>query len=69
MEFLAEWRRRRGWTQAELARRVGIDSTAVSRYENLRSWPRKKSLERMAAALDISVAQLLTGPRCSYANT
>ena len=34
---LAQWRKGRGWTQAELARRLGVTQPAVSTFERARN--------------------------------
>lgn len=31
--YLKEWREKRGWSQAELAQRIGCDATKISRCE------------------------------------
>lgn len=53
----------RGWTQAELARRMGLSSAfgqvQVSHWENDRKAPSAKNLIRLADALEVSVDYLL----------
>ena len=52
-------RRRRGWTQVELAHVAGVANTSVSRYE--RGWAKPYPAEaiRLARALGITVNGLL----------
>lgn len=53
-------RKKRGWSQTDLAHRMGISTSFVSRFEN----PRYKSLtlstlRRIAAALDVKLEVFL----------
>jgi transcriptional regulator with XRE-family HTH domain len=48
----------RGWSQDDLAERVGITKSSLSRMENDNQWPRPETLESLAAALNIKVYQL-----------
>ncbi len=48
----------RGWSQDELADRIGITKSSLSRMENDNQWPRPDTLEALAAALEIKVYQL-----------
>ena len=52
-------RKRLGWTQEELAARVGVSKGAVSKWENGQSYPDLPLLPRLAALFGISVDQLL----------
>jgi transcriptional regulator with XRE-family HTH domain len=52
-------RQARGWTQAELAERVGIAAEVCGRLERGRVLPRADTLVRLAAALDVSTDTLL----------
>lgn len=52
-------RKRLGWTQEELAARVGVSKGAVSKWENGQSYPDLPLLPRLAALFRISVDQLL----------
>jgi transcriptional regulator with XRE-family HTH domain len=45
--LIRETRRLRGWTQAELAARLGIAQSAVARLESGRASPRVASLARI----------------------
>lgn len=59
-EKVREAREMRGWTQAELAERLGIDHTGVSHLEAGRTDnPTLKRIRRLADALDVTVKWLL----------
>ena len=56
------FRQYRGMTQADLARKAGTDAVYVSQIERMR---RRGSLDlnrRLAAALDVDVDDLVSGP-------
>jgi len=44
-------RERKGWTQTELAREVGVADAQISRWETGRTMPRHEALEALAKAL------------------
>ena len=48
---IAAWREYRGWTQKELARRLGVTQAAVARLEKPGSNPRRSTLQKLAKAL------------------
>ncbi len=56
---LREARRARGWTQADLAERVGIAAEVCGRLERGRVLPRADTLVRLAVALGVSSDALL----------
>jgi transcriptional regulator with XRE-family HTH domain len=58
---IADLRRDRGWSQKELARRVGMKPTQISKYERGIYEPRVDVVIRLAAALEVSTDLLLTG--------
>lgn len=53
----------RGMTQQALADKVHVTATAISKWENAHCLPDISALEEIAAALDISLAELITGER------
>ncbi|MGH9412415.1 MAG: helix-turn-helix domain-containing protein [Terriglobales bacterium] len=53
------WRQRRGLSQRQLAERMRVPRTYVSKIENDKATPTITSLERMATAMETSVARLL----------
>ena len=50
-----ELRERRGWSQAQLAKAFGMTQSAVARFEAGGTVPTLPVLERLAAALDVSL--------------
>ena len=58
-------REKRGWSQAELARRIGVSQPMVNIYEHGKNKPKMQTLEKMAAAFGVSVPELLTGEKQS----
>ena len=53
MMLLKTERQRRGWSQAELARRAQMNPTTVSLIESRRLEPYPKQLEKLADALGL----------------
>ena len=51
-------REERGWTQAELSRRTGIDTKSISRYENGQSFPSAELIDKIALAFGVKVSAL-----------
>jgi transcriptional regulator with XRE-family HTH domain len=62
---LANIRKSRGWTQAALAERLGMEPESISRFERGATLPSLTTLEQIAAFLDSSIADLLA----EYPNT
>lgn len=58
-ERLKALRTEAGWSQAELAEKVGSDARQVSRYENSKVAPGLDAVIRIAHAFNISVDYLL----------
>ena len=58
-ERIRQLRKEAGWSQAELAERVGTDSQRISRYENGRITPSLDAIVRIAEALNVSIDHLL----------
>jgi len=52
-------RQRHGMSQRQLALRMGVPRTYVSKIENEKATPTLSSLERLAGALEVSVYELL----------
>jgi len=59
---LAALRQERGWTQAQLAEKLGVSVKAVTYYEREVSSPTTRTLARVAQALGIDAAALLDAP-------
>jgi len=54
-------RLRNGLSQRQLATRMSVPRTYVSKIENEKATPTLSSLERLARALEVSVPELLSG--------
>lgn len=54
-------RRRQGWSQAELAGRLGVSPSAVGMYEQGRREPSLAGAVELSRAFGVSVDYLLTG--------
>ncbi|HMF91644.1 MAG TPA: helix-turn-helix transcriptional regulator [Candidatus Angelobacter sp.] len=55
------FRQKSGFSQRQLALRMAVPRTYVSKIENEKAVPTLSSLERLATALEVSVADLLRG--------
>ena len=60
MRQLRAWRLRQFLTQKQLAERVGVPYQTIQRWESGQSFPRPGHLQRLCAALDVTVDELLT---------
>ena len=61
--FIAAERRAKGWTQKRLAEELQLTDKAVSRWETGKGLPDVSLLLPLAAALGVSVGELLAGER------
>ena len=61
--FIAAMRRERNMTQAELAAVLHVTDKAVSKWERGAGLPDINLIEPLAAALDVSVLELMQGRR------
>jgi ribosome-binding protein aMBF1 (putative translation factor) len=52
------WREHLGFTQQEVAEKMGITQAALSQIETKNSKPRKTTLEKLAKVLGLTAAQL-----------
>lgn len=52
------YRKKRGYTQAELSRKSGINEVQIRRYELNNATPRINQLRKIANALDINIYEL-----------
>lgn len=64
-KFILEIRKQNGWTQKELAEKVGVSDKTISKWECGNSIPDITYLEALCNSLDISVNELLSGERLS----
>lgn len=58
-ERIKQLRTEAGWSQGELADKVGTDARQISRYENGRITPSLDALARIADTLDVSLDHLV----------
>ena len=58
---IRQLRLRQGLSQRQLATRMAVPRTYVSKIENEKATPTLSSLERLARALEVSVPELLSG--------
>jgi transcriptional regulator with XRE-family HTH domain len=58
-ENLRRLRKERGLSQEELGARASIQMADISRYESASRDPRITTVARLAAALDVPIAELL----------
>jgi transcriptional regulator with XRE-family HTH domain len=58
-ERIQHLRKRRGWTQAQLADRAGLSRGYLARLETARQDPTLTTLEALAKALRVKVSRLL----------
>lgn len=59
MTELKKRRKALGLNQTQLAERAGVCQTAISQYEKGECFPRRGILEKLAAALNCSIHDLL----------
>jgi transcriptional regulator with XRE-family HTH domain len=59
---LAQLRKNRGWTQADLAEAVEISLPQIQRYESGKSQPTLDAIKRISVALGVSSDQLIFDP-------
>lgn len=59
-DTIRKLRERKGCTQRELASRLGVTDKAVSKWETGKGLPDITLVEPLSAALDVSVAELLS---------
>lgn len=62
-KFIADCRKERGLTQAQLAEKVGVSDRAVSKWETGRSMPDAAIMLEVCEAIGINVNELLNGER------
>jgi len=59
---IRDLRHERGWSQAELALRIGVHAESISRWELGKETPHLGSLARIALAIDVDdLGELLAG--------
>lgn len=55
--MLSEWRSRQGLTQAELAEKVGVDQSYLSRLERGQRRPSARLFARLCKVLNVSLEE------------
>lgn len=63
-ERIKYWRKKRGFTQADLARKLEISPVNISQIENGSRSPTISTLELIASALEVELSDLIRDP-CS----
>lgn len=58
-ERLKQLRRELGWSQTDLAAKIGADAGQISRYENGHMTPSAEAVAKLAEVLDVSADYLL----------
>ena len=61
--FIAETRKARGMTQAQLGARLYVTDKTVSKWERGAGFPDIRTLEPLAEALEVSLVDLMRGER------
>lgn len=61
--FVAQCRKDKNMTQADLAAKLNVTDKAISRWERGVGFPDINTIEPLAAALDVSVAELMKSER------
>lgn len=68
-KFIAECRKEKHMTQAELAQIINVTDKAVSRWERGIGFPDINTLEPLASALDISILELMHSQKSDERDT
>lgn len=61
--FISSLRKEKGWTQLELAEKLNVTDKAVSKWERGIGFPDIKTIEPLAAALEVSVLEIMRSER------
>lgn len=64
-KFLAEERKKKEYTQKQLAALLNVSDKTISKWETGKSLPDIEMMEQLCATLDISINELLAGERIS----
>ena len=59
MNKIREYRKQRKWTQDELAKRLGVERSAVAKWESGKSQPQAARLVALAEVFGCSVDEIL----------
>ena len=66
--FIANCRKEKGLTQAQLAEKLNITDRAISKWETGKSMPDSSIMLELCQILDISVNELLSGEKIEMEN-
>ena len=66
MDAVKEIRRRKGWSQKNLAEESGVGQDTISGIESGRHEPRPSTLRKLADALDVEVADFFREPAVPF---
>ena len=66
MDAVKEIRRRKGWSQKDLAEESGVGQDTISGIESGRHEPRPSTLRKLADALDVEVADFFREPAVPF---
>lgn len=58
---IIDQRRKRGWTQEELGKLVGVDKRSISMYENGHTFPREETIRKLADTFEVDPYELVSG--------
>lgn len=64
-KFIAEERKRKGYTQKQLSEKLGISDKTISKWERGNGFPEVSLLLPLCSELEITVNELLSGERVS----
>ena len=67
-KFIAECRKKKNITQAQLAEKLSITDRAISKWETGKSMPDSSLMLKLCEILDITVTELLIGELASKEN-
>lgn len=67
-KFIAELRKEKSLTQAQLGELVGVTNKTVSRWENGNYMPDLAVLQSLCAVLDVSINEMISGRRLDEAD-
>lgn len=67
-ERLTDLRRAHQWTVEELAQRAGVSPKTISRLQNAKGDPRRSTVRKIAAALEVDPAEFLGPPPAATAS-
>ena len=61
-ELIRAARKRKGWTQSDLAYKLGINQVGIVQWEQNRRTPKLETRQKIARALDIDITELMLQP-------